>query len=92
MTPPFVNNKPPPGAAAAGFVAWFSGEVRLDAGVQRVALAVSSGALSFLDILRSDGTVLVHCTAALSRLKPATSNRGRLRRRQKSRSREDSGS
>jgi hypothetical protein len=64
MTPPFLNNKPPPGAASGGFVAWFAGEVRLDAGVQRVALAVSAGALSFLDILRGDGTVLVHCTAA----------------------------
>jgi hypothetical protein len=49
-----------PRGAPNDFIAWLSGEIKLDAGAQKVALNVSGGASGFIDVL--DGaTELVHC-------------------------------
>ncbi len=50
-----------PGAPQT-FVYWWSGEVRLESGAQKIGVSVSPGTLGFVDVLSRDGkTELVHC-------------------------------
>jgi hypothetical protein len=73
MLPPFPVNQTPPAATSNNFILWLSGEIQLDSGMQRLALAVSGGALVFADVLNANGTVLAHCTdVADCALNPAT--------------------
>jgi hypothetical protein len=66
MTPKFDANPKPPGApsGAANFILWFSGEIRLDAGAQKLAIAAGDNATAFADILDSTGAVLAACTTS----------------------------
>jgi hypothetical protein len=62
MTPSFANT-PPPGAGN-GFASWFSGEVRMEAGAQKLAVPTGiNGGLAFVDVLGRDGAVMVHCAS-----------------------------
>lgn len=58
MLPLFAGT---PRGAPNDFIAWLSGEIRLDAGAQKVGLTVSNGAAGFVDILDDKGAELVHC-------------------------------
>lgn len=54
-------NAPIPGAPQT-FVYWWSGEVRLESGAQKIGVSISPGTLGFVDVLSRDGkTELVHC-------------------------------
>lgn len=54
-------NAPIPGAPQT-FVYWWSGEVRLESGAQKIGVSISPGTLGFVDVLARDGTTeLVHC-------------------------------
>lgn len=61
MTPSFSQA---PRGAPANFNAWFFGEMRLDAGAQKVGVVTATNAIAFVDLLGPDGDPLVHCTAA----------------------------
>jgi hypothetical protein len=61
---PIFANMPPPGASNNGHVAWFSGEVRMEAGTQKLAVPTGpTGGMAFVDVLSRDGTVMVHCAS-----------------------------
>jgi hypothetical protein len=62
MAPPFDLAAKPPGAPNGGFVLWFSGEIRLDAGAQKLVISVANNAAAFADILGPSGSVLATCT------------------------------
>jgi hypothetical protein len=62
MAPPFDSVPKPPGAPNGGFVLWFSGEIRLNAGPQKLAFSVAGNAAAFADILGPSGSVLATCT------------------------------
>lgn len=61
MTPPFSQA---PRGAQANFNAWFSGEMKLDAGAQKVGVAAPSNAVAFIDLIGPNNVELVHCTTA----------------------------
>lgn len=61
MTPAFSQA---PKGAEANFNAWFSGEMRLDAGTQKIGVTTATNAIAFVDLLGPDGNSLVHCIAA----------------------------
>ncbi len=61
MTPVFSQT---PRGAPANFNAWFAGEMRLDAGAQKVGVTSASNAIAFVELLGPDGAPLVHCTTA----------------------------
>jgi hypothetical protein len=50
-----------PFGAPNDFILWMSGEMKLDAGAQKVAVLVSAGAAGFVDLLDAKGVELVHC-------------------------------
>lgn len=61
MAPPFDGNQRPPGVVGSDYTLWFSGEVKLDAGAQKLALSTAANATTFAEILNSDGAVLATC-------------------------------
>lgn len=61
MHPSNPSNQKPPGAPGTSYVLWYSGEIRLDQGTQKIAAAVGTGADAFAEILREDGSPLVRC-------------------------------
>ncbi|MEZ4363117.1 MAG: hypothetical protein R3B48_23280 [Kofleriaceae bacterium] len=64
------------GAPAGGSIVWFSGEIRLDAGVQHLLLTAATGADAFADVLRPDGSSLITCTLSVTCTLPATTQAG----------------
>lgn len=61
LVPSFSQALP---ALTPNFVYWFSGEIRLESGAQKIAVATSEGSsvMGFVDVLARDGkTELLHC-------------------------------
>jgi hypothetical protein len=65
MAPPFDPGPKPPGTPSGnvGYILWFSGEVRLDAGAQKLALSTANSAEAFADVLDASGAVLAACNS-----------------------------
>ncbi len=61
MAPPFEGGQRPPGVVGSDYILWFSGDVRLDAGAQRLAVSAAAGADAFAEVLTSQGTALASC-------------------------------
>jgi hypothetical protein len=65
MHPSTPDNQRPPGAPGTSYILWFSGEIRLDQGTQKIALASGLGAEAFAEILKDNGEVLSRCDSQL---------------------------
>lgn len=64
LAPPFANFVP---GGPQTFVYWMTGEIKLEAGAQKIAIQTSPGALAFVDVLSADAKAeLVHCSAAVA--------------------------
>lgn len=61
MHPSNPGNQKPPGAPGTSYILWYSGEIRLDQGMQKIAVATGTGSEAFAEILRADGTTLLRC-------------------------------
>lgn len=61
MHPSNPGNQKPPGAPGTNYILWYSGEIRLDQGPQKIAVATGTGSDAFAEILRADGTTLLRC-------------------------------
>jgi hypothetical protein len=64
MRPELGQLQQPPGAPSDSFNVWFTGQIRIDQGLQRIAIATSPGTTAFVDVVRADGTTHVHCTTS----------------------------
>jgi hypothetical protein len=64
LAPPFANFVP---GGPQAFVYWMTGEIKLEAGAQKIAIQTSPGALAFVDVLSANAKAeLVHCSAAMA--------------------------
>lgn len=61
MHPSNPGNQRPPGAPGTSYILWYSGEIRLDQGMQKISVATGTGSDAFAEIHQRDGSHLVRC-------------------------------
>ncbi len=61
MHPSNASNQKPPGAPGTSYILWYSGEIRLEEGAQKIGVAAGTDLEAFAEILRTDGTMLLRC-------------------------------